>query len=729
MADINDTQLNIPPDATDEEKAKAYSAYFALPFIHLKDKTVSLEVLSKIPLEVTSNFGIVAYGFDQEKKPPILKIAVADPSRLQKKAPAILSELKKEKGINIELAITTQEDFDFLLNNYKKMSKEEKPSAKSSTGYPIVDLKEKPIPYDVLSKFPEEVASRYRIVVFEAPEEDKIKVAVVNPDDAKIREILDFIKERNKIEIEVYQTSPQSLDWALRGYRHKPTIPLAKPLPPISEPPRPPAAGPVVAKPEEKEEKPRPVPLERIREEKPFPKPEEGKAPEIKIEEVKSPELRQGVGARESTIQIEPVQEETEKNLDKLLPQGIKSIEELQRIIKAGFIPKTLAAIIYLAVLKEASDIHLEGDGKTFKLRYRIDGLLRDILRIPLELQAPLISRIKILAKLKIDETRIPQDGRFEVLLKDRDIDLRVSTLPTVHGEKAVLRILDKTSRVMNLKDLGVAGRAFKVLEENIKKPYGVILATGPTGSGKTTTLYAVINQINKPEVNIITLEDPVEYEISGINQCQIKPKIGFGFADGLRSILRQDPNIIMVGEIRDNETANLATHAALTGHLVLSTLHTNDAASGLPRLINMGVEPFLITSAINCIIAQRLVRKICSQCKEEYRVPEAVKEKIEQEIDKSQNKDFSTYKNKPLKFYHGKGCSSCNEGFRGRIGVFEILQMSEKIEELAVSRAPATSIREVAIKEGMLTMKEDGIIKALAGVTTIDEILRVSSE
>ena len=745
----NNPQLNISPNATDEEKTKIYSDYFGLPIVYLKDKDVNLNILSKIPYEVSKSFDILAYEYLEENKPQTLKIAVGNPARLQSKAPAILSELKRQKGINIQLAVASRLDFDYLLNQYKKKLAAESPkreidrkteeademqkdSANQQTSIKqdnFVDLKNKIISYDVLTKFPEEVATRYKMVVFAAPTPDKIKVAVLDLNDNKIKEILDFVKGKNKVEIELYQTTPQGLEFALRGYRRQaplPKIPLAKPIS-LDQKIEEEEVTPTIASQKPKVEPEKPLPLERITLIKPIETSQS--TPEVKITEVKSSELRQGIGARESTIQLESVSDEAEKNLNKLLPQGVHTIDELERVVKGGFIPKTLAGIIYLAVLQHASDIHFEADSKAFRLRFRVDGLLKDILKLPLELQAPLISRIKILSKLKIDESRIPQDGRFEVLVKERDVDLRVSTLPTIHGEKAVLRILDKSSQLLNLNDLGISGQALKVLQNNINRPYGVILATGPTGSGKTTTLYSIINTINKPEINVITLEDPVEYEISGINQCQIKPKIGFGFADGLRSVLRQDPNIIMVGEIRDQETASMATHSALTGHLVLTTLHTNDAASALPRLINMGVEPFLITSAINCIIAQRLVRKICLKCKEEIKVPNGVVQEIKQEIEKSVNPELSAFKNKEIKFFHGKGCNVCVDGFIGRIGLYEILEMNEKIEDLAVKRAPATTIKEQAKKDNMLTMKEDGIIKAIKGITTIDEIMRVTSQ
>lgn len=782
MPDQNNGQFKVDPNATDIEKAKAFSDYFGVPFIHLKGKDIPLPVFSKIPLEVCKDFYIVAYEFVKDASPQVLKIAVGDASRIQKKAPAILSELKRKEKINIELAITTMEDFDDALHKYSKLLDEKskpveenkKDAEKKHTeqkeddkkSIKMIDLKNMAIPYDVLTKFPEEISSRYNMVVFEATNDREIKVAAVDPNDIKVKEILEFVKKRNNLSVDLYETSKQSVDWAIRGYLNKPQsmkpeflekkpmenhtseIKLAKPIDyaeksqvsDISEVDKK-KSDEILKTSEpnssEKTEKDASLKEENRQKEenKEKRKQEESEiklsqeAPTVAIGDISFSELRQGVGARENVIPNESQSEESEKNLDKLLPQGVKNTRELSDIIKAGFIPKTLAAIIYLAVIAGASDVHIESEKKELRLRFRIDGLLKDIMMLPPELQAPIISRIKILSKLKIDETRIPQDGRFDIKVKDRDIDLRVSTLPTVNGEKAVLRILDKSAGVLSLEDLGMMGHAKEVLEKNIAKPFGVILSTGPTGSGKTTTLYSIINKINKPEINVITLEDPVEYEITGINQCQIKPKIGFGFADGLRSILRQDPNVIMVGEIRDQDTASLATHAALTGHLVLTTLHTNDTAGALPRLINMGVEPFLITSALNCIIAQRLVRKICEHCKEEYKIPNVLQDEIKNEIDKSVNPELNEFKHKDLKFYHGKGCSQCHEGYKGRIGLFEVMDMSDKIEELAVSRVPATFIKAEAIKEGMLTIKEDGLMKVLKGLTTIDEVMRVTTE
>jgi|GEM_PF-174516 len=420
---------------------------------------------------------------------------------------------------------------------------------------------------------------------------------------------------------------------------------------------------------------------------------------------------------------------EEENILDNYFQAPIKSTEELQAIVKTGFVPKIVAAVLYLASSMKASDIHLEPLESKFRLRYRIDGVLKDIVEMPNLLHPPVLSRLKILSHLKIDENRIPQDGRFSIRIGEKDIDLRISTFPTAHGEKAEMRILDKSMGLLELDKIGFNGSNMVKVKSAIAKPYGVVLVTGPTGSGKTTTLYAMLNTLSKPSVNIVTLEDPVEYDLAGINQCQINPKIGFTFAEGLRSILRQDPNIIMVGEIRDKETAELTTHAALTGHLVLSTLHTNDAAGALPRLINMGIEPFLITSSINAVIAQRLVRKLCPNCKESFTPSPAILDHLKSEINGITSKDAAQWKGKELKFYKQKGCSECDAGYRGRIGIFEVLEMSPEIESLAIANKPSSEIFTSAHNAGMLTFREDGLLKALAGETTLDEIFQATGE
>ena len=417
-------------------------------------------------------------------------------------------------------------------------------------------------------------------------------------------------------------------------------------------------------------------------------------------------------------------------DLGSILQEDVTSDSMMKAIIKEGYIPKIVAGLINYSLNQKVSDIHIEPQTKSLRIRSRVDGVLGEIAKMELSYHPAIISRIKILSKLKIDENRIPQDGKFEVSFKDRGVDVRVSTMPTVHGEKVVLRILDKSQKILSLEDLGMRGSAFDKTVASIQKPWGIVLSTGPTGSGKSTTLNAVISRLNKPGINIITLEDPVEYQTVGVNQCQIRPEIGFTFASGLRSILRQDPNIIMVGEIRDGETASMTTQAALTGHLVLATLHTNDTAGALPRLINMGVEPFLITSSLDLVIAQRLIRVVCPKCKEELKIPPNLLTEVQRELDaipESNSKDRARIPSE-LKFYYGRGCDECKQGYKGRIGLFEVMEMTPEIENLAIGRKSANDIKVQSIKSGMITMKQDGILKALEGATTLDEVLQATS-
>lgn len=407
-----------------------------------------------------------------------------------------------------------------------------------------------------------------------------------------------------------------------------------------------------------------------------------------------------------------------------------------EHITEEAPISKVVDIIVSHAVEGKASDIHIESTEKDLRVRYRLDGALHDSLILPKKLSPAVVSRIKILSNLKIDETRKPQDGRFRFNLSEKgrlskSVDLRVSTFPTVNGEKVVMRILDTSNEIANLEVLGIRPKGLAMLKENIEKPFGIILITGPTGSGKSTTLYALLKILNEEGVNIVTLEDPVEYYLSGINQSQVKPEIGYTFASGLRSILRQDPDIIMVGEIRDKETASLAMHAALTGHLVLSTLHTNNSIGVVPRLVDMGIEPFLIGSALNIAIAQRLVRKICPYCKEEIEVPQEVKDKVLAELKNiapEQREDIDV--SKGLKFYRGKGCKECkNSGASGRLGIYEMLVMTPDMEKIIHSSITDTEIGAEAKRQGMVTIKQDGILKALLGQTTIEEVLRVTEE
>ncbi len=413
-----------------------------------------------------------------------------------------------------------------------------------------------------------------------------------------------------------------------------------------------------------------------------------------------------------------------------------KNKKEVKSISDEAPVAKIVNIIISHAVEGRASDIHIEPSENELKVRYRLDGILHNSLILPKKISSAVISRIKILSNLKIDETRKPQDGRFRFSLSidgknEKSVDLRISTFPTVNGEKVVMRILDTSADIGNLESLGIWKKGLGIINENINKPFGILLVTGPTGSGKSTTLYAMLKILNKEGVNIVTLEDPVEYFMAGINQSQVQPEIGYSFSSGLRSILRQDPDIIMVGEIRDKETAELATHAALTGHLVLSTLHTNNAIGVIPRLIDMGIEPFLISSSLNVAIGQRLVRKICKYCKEEFRpslkMEELIKKELE-EIPDDQKKDLDL--GGKIKLFRGKGCDECKQsGTSGRMGIYEVLSMTPELEEIMSSKISENDIAEEAKKQGMITMKQDGIMKALLGLTTIEEVLRTTED
>lgn len=374
--------------------------------------------------------------------------------------------------------------------------------------------------------------------------------------------------------------------------------------------------------------------------------------------------------------------------------------------------------ILSQAIKSRASDIHIEPYQNVLKIRFRIDGILYNILTPPKRIQPALISRIKVMAKMNIAEKRLPQDSRILVKIADRNIDIRVSTIPTQFGERVVLRLLDKSNILLNLSDLGMSEANLSVLDRLIRSSYGIILVTGPTGSGKTTTLYAALSAINHPDINIITIEDPIEYQIEGIGQIQVNPKINLTFANGLRSIVRQDPDVILVGEIRDLETAEIAIQSSLTGHLVFSTLHTNDAASAVTRLIDMGIEPFLVTSSVITVIAQRLVRVICPDCKEEYSPDKSLLEEMGIDPDMLFGRTL----------FRGRGCDSCfHTGYKGRTGVFELMLITDEIKNVILKTSDANRIKQEAIRSGMITLRQAGIQKALMGVTTIEEVLRVT--
>jgi type IV pilus assembly protein PilB len=398
--------------------------------------------------------------------------------------------------------------------------------------------------------------------------------------------------------------------------------------------------------------------------------------------------------------------------------------KNIGNLIKEAPIAKIVSTILEYAVTSRASDVHIEPQEDRVRVRYRIDGILYDKLSLPKSVQEAVVSRIKILSEMKIDEHRIPQDGRFNFKVAKEEVDLRISVMPSSNGEKIVMRLLRKSGGIPTLEDLGLEGSSLRNLETAMLRPHGIILVCGPTGSGKTTTLYSILAKLNTTRVNIMSLEDPIEYQIPGVTQVAVNPAVGLTFATGLRAFLRQDPNIVLVGEIRDKETNELALQAALTGHLVFSTLHTSNAAGALPRLIDLGAENFLLASTINAVVAQRIVRKICDNCKEQY-VP---LQQILDEMKKILGRLFPS--NTQIKLAKGKGCDSCGKsGYLGRIGIFETLPVSAKITSKVLESADSVTIEQEAISEGMITMKQDGYLKVLQGVTTVEEVLRVAQE
>ena len=399
--------------------------------------------------------------------------------------------------------------------------------------------------------------------------------------------------------------------------------------------------------------------------------------------------------------------------------------KQIGEIIKEAPIAKIVSTILEYAVTSRASDVHIEPQEDRVRVRYRIDGILYDKLSLPKNVQDAVVSRIKILSEMKIDEHRTPQDGRFNFKISDEEVDLRISVLPTAYGEKIVMRLLRKTGGIPALDELGLNGSSLRNIETAVLRPHGIILVCGPTGSGKTTTLYSILARLNTARVNIMSLEDPIEYQISGVNQVAVNPVVGLTFATGLRAFLRQDPNIILVGEIRDKETNELALQAALTGHLVFSTLHTSNAAGALPRLLDLGAENFLLASTINAILGQRIVRRICNNCKEEYTPLPQILEEIKRILGR-----IFPQTQTDIKLSRGKGCDQCvKSGYLGRIGIFETLPVTPKIANLVLESADSATIEKEAILEGMITMKQDGYLKVLQGITTVEEVLRVAQE
>lgn len=543
---------------------------------------------------------------------------------------------------------------------------------------PLIELNAKDIKREVLKLLPERIARQYHAVVFDVDNNETKLVAMEDPDDIQA---LNFLQKQLGNNIRVYITTSSLLQAALDHYRENGQI---------------------------------------------------------------GTELTKVISSEDEGEEVEEASEED--------------------VAEDSPIAQTVNLVIEYAVNAGASDIHIEPREEFVLVRYRIDGVLREVNKLPRKMVGALVSRIKILSNLKIDEHRAPQDGRFKVQVGGGLYAIRVSTLPIVDGEKVVMRILNESSKAASFEGLGFWGAAMDVLKHAIVQPHGMILVTGPTGSGKSTTLFSVLSMLNTPGVNISTVEDPVEYRIPGVNQTQVNPIAGMTFTNGLRALLRQDPNIIMVGEIRDGETAELAVQAALTGHLVFSTLHTNNAATCLPRLLEMGIEPFLIASTVRAVLGQRLVRRLCIECKEAY-TPDAAELKqlaktfkledigikhinelegqaLENGIGVAQPgvkgarkdaaSDLSTTPSSIKRLFkaHEDGCAACNHtGYRGRIGIYEVLHNSEAIQKLIVGNSTSDTIQKAAIDEGMLTMQLDGFIKALRGETTIAEILRVTTE
>lgn len=531
---------------------------------------------------------------------------------------------------------------------------------------PFIEIDPKAIDKAVLEMLPEKIARQYNAVVF-AVEGDTKQLAMEDPDDVQA---VDFLQKQISSDYKLFVATKENILSALENYRD---------------------------------------------------------------------------GVAEELSDVIAIQEEEESK---------EEVSE-EDIAENSPIAKTVNLILEYAIRSSASDIHIEPREEFLQVRYRIDGVLKEANKLPRNVQAALVSRIKILSNLKIDERRVPQDGRFKVTVAGKKYALRVSTLPISEGEKVVMRILDESNRALTLEELGYWGWSLEKVNNAIAQPYGMLLVTGPTGSGKSTSLYSALTILNKPDVNISTVEDPVEYKIQGANQTQVNPVAGMTFIAGLRALLRQDPNIIMVGEIRDAETANLGVQAALTGHLVFSTLHTNNAATCLPRLLDMGIEPFLIASTVRAVVGQRLVRRLCKSCKQEYvptkdevqmivktfgistsddmqRIHELEKQAMSQKIGEDIGEKISSTPSTITRLYraHPDGCEECGHaGYKGRMGIYEVLDNSVAIQKLIVTNATSNTIQEQAVKEGMMTMQTDGFIKALRGQTSIEEILRVTRE
>ena len=532
-------------------------------------------------------------------------------------------------------------------------------------GVPFVRIEPKDIPEDILKRIPEHIARQYNVVLFEKNEDDSLSLAMEDPDDVQA---LNFIQKEIGYNTKVFLATKSNILDCLENYR--------------------------------------------------------------------------------GNINAE---------LDEVIAVQKDTSAEDQNVSQDDFaenspIAQTVNLLLEYAIKSNASDIHIEPREDYVQVRYRIDGVLKEVNKLPRNVHGALVSRIKILSNLKIDERRVPQDGRFKIKVSGKQYALRVSTLPIADGEKVVMRILDESNQAVKLDHLGYWGLSLATVKDAMAQPNGMILVTGPTGSGKSTSLFSVLSELNTPDVNISTIEDPVEYKIPGVNQTQTNAKAGMTFASGLRALLRQDPNIIMVGEIRDGETANLGVQAALTGHLVFSTLHTNNAATCLPRLLDMGIEPFLIASTVKAVIGQRLVRRLCMNCRQEY-TPNEEEIKYITEMFKINTESIKKIHNLEEQAFEDKiggdtpmgstdsgiehlwrpnpeGCDECgHNGFKGRVGIYEVLDISIPIQKMITANATSNDIQDQAISEGMVTMQMDGLIKSLRGITTVDEVLRATRE
>ncbi len=550
-------------------------------------------------------------------------------------------------------AAQTDKRFEDVVVLKKLLDEEQLAQARAGFfGLPYADLRTREIPQEVMELIPAESMNFYNVVPFER-DGQVLKVAVLEPGNESAIQALEFLGQKQNLQVQLHLASRASVDVAVGRKKN----------------------------------------------------------------------LKRVVGQALQDIEVE-------QQASSRKPSSIESPEQaLNQLTEDAPIIKIVGVILSNAVEAGASDIHIEPTEKDVRVRYRIDGILHTSLILPRNVLSAVVTRIKILTNLKIDESRLPQDGRFHADVAGRSVDLRVSILPLINGEKVVMRILDKTGAVPTLEDLGLRDRNLTVVQRELKRTNGIFLITGPTGSGKSTTLYAVLSILNQPGVNIVTLEDPVEYFIEGVNQSQINPDIGLTFAAGLRSILRQDPNIIMVGEIRDRETAELAVHAALTGHLVFSTLHTNSATGAMPRLIDMGIEPFLLTASVNTIAAQRLVRKICTHCKAPVELPIGLRRDIEQQLQTIPKNYLEGLDTKNFGAFAGKGCDRCGKtGYQGRVGIFEVMPVEPDIQALILSKAAPQQVLDLAIRKGMITMKQDGVLKVIRGETTMEEIIRVTT-